>query len=57
MNDKKERLNAYVDPDTNKIIENIKKDFNEMYGTSLTTGQAIDIVVKYYSAKYKSPNY
>lgn len=56
MNEK-EHLNAYVNPETNKMIENIKKDFNEMYDTSLTTGQAIDIVAKYYTAKYKSPNY
>lgn len=57
MNEEKEHLNAYVTSETNNLIDNIKKDFNEMYGTSLTTGQAIDIAVKYYSGKDMSPNY
>lgn len=33
MNKKKERINAYVTSETNNLIDNIKKNFNEMYGT------------------------
>lgn len=51
MADKKvqrDRLNAYVMPDTTKIINEIKQEKMEEMGIKLTIGQCVDILAKAY---------
>lgn len=44
----RDRLNAYVMPDTTKILNDIKKEHIETMGIKLTLGQCVDLLAKAY---------
>jgi len=39
---KRDRLNAYVEPETTKLIAKIQQELKDMYGVRFTIGQAVD---------------
>lgn len=47
----RDRLNAYVDPDTTKIISEIKQKQFEELGVKFTIGQCVDYLAKNYKDK------
>lgn len=48
----RDRLNAYVDPDTTKTIEMVKQDYQKQ-GVKLTIGQCVDIMARVYQNSKK----
>ena len=44
----RDRLNAYVEPDTTEIIEKVKEKLFEETGLRITIGMAVDYIAKYY---------
>lgn len=49
----RDRLNAYVEPDTTKIIEFVKKKHQEEFGVKLTIGQCVDIMARAWQLENK----
>lgn len=44
----RDRLNAYVEPVTTKVIEEVKKDMYEQTGARFTIGQCVDYLARLY---------
>ena len=44
----RDRLNAYVMPDTTEIINEIKKEQMKEVGVKLTIGQCVDLLARAY---------
>ena len=49
----RDRLSAYVEPITTKLIEDVKKQHFEEFGVKLTIGQVVDLVFKFYANNKK----
>lgn len=44
----RDRLNAYVEPATTKVIEEVKKEMYEQTGARFTIGQCVDYLARLY---------